>query len=391
MTSSKNNGFTASDIERYHSGKMSQQERNALEKAALDDPFLADALEGYAFAATPVDDLAKIHSRLDQKLNRKKVVPIFQKYKWIGVAAIVLIIAGGGWLVYSISESGKSADMAVQLEKDSNANSNYALPDQTIATDSISASGNVTNEQPTVTNTAKTKLESTKDNNFASTPQQKLNREQETADNKKETVHEITAPPAVQNQAASNNSLANVEQKNAAKNNISSPSPQANVRLEQAQARAPVFKDMPNAKTAAAGRVNNVKANDSITNMNVVLEPLPADSLSLQEVVVGYGTQKRSAQKYPRVIIDTLEPAEGYVKFDDYIAGNLKTPVELKMKSLSGEVQLSFDVDKTGQPVNITVEKSLCASCDQEAIRLLKEGPKWKKKKNKKGKVTIKF
>jgi hypothetical protein len=47
--SSKNNGFTASDIERYYSGKMSPQERHALEKAALDDPFLADALEGYTF------------------------------------------------------------------------------------------------------------------------------------------------------------------------------------------------------------------------------------------------------------------------------------------------------------------------------------------------------
>jgi hypothetical protein len=37
------------------------------------------------------------------------------------------------------------------------------------------------------------------------------------------------------------------------------------------------------------------------------------------------------------------------------------------------------------------VVKSLCNKCDEEAIRLLKEGPKWKKKKNKKGSVTIRF
>ena len=49
MMSSKNNGFTAGDIERYHSGKMSPEERHALEKAALDDPFLAGAkLEEFA-------------------------------------------------------------------------------------------------------------------------------------------------------------------------------------------------------------------------------------------------------------------------------------------------------------------------------------------------------
>jgi len=104
MTSSKNNGFTANDIERYHSGKMTAQERHAIEKAALDDPFLADALEGYTFSPTPTDDLAKIQSRLDEKLNRKKVIPLFQKYRWVSAAAIVLVIAGAGWMVYNISE-----------------------------------------------------------------------------------------------------------------------------------------------------------------------------------------------------------------------------------------------------------------------------------------------
>ena len=80
MMSSKNNGFTASDIERYHSGKMLPEERHALEKAALDDPFLADALEGYMFTSTASDDLAKIQARLNKKHNRKKAVPIFQPH-----------------------------------------------------------------------------------------------------------------------------------------------------------------------------------------------------------------------------------------------------------------------------------------------------------------------
>ena len=93
----------------------------------------------------------------------------------------------------------------------------------------------------------------------------------------------------------------------------------------------------------------------------------------------------------PRVIIDTLEPAEGWARFDDYVAANIVTPEEFKDKQAAGEVQLSFDVDKNGHPTNITIVKSLCGKCDEEAIRLLKEGPKWKKKKNKKGKITIKF
>ena len=67
------------------------------------------------------------------------------------------------------------------------------------------------------------------------------------------------------------------------------------------------------------------------------------------------------------------------------------TEEELK-KNISGEVKLSFDVNESGDPVNIAIVKSLCAECDKEAIRLLQQGPKWvKKKTQKKGTVSIKF
>ncbi|HMZ45664.1 MAG TPA: hypothetical protein PLU36_02560 [Chitinophagaceae bacterium] len=44
--------YTAADINNYLQGKMSNAERNAFEKAALADPFLADALEGFEIAET---------------------------------------------------------------------------------------------------------------------------------------------------------------------------------------------------------------------------------------------------------------------------------------------------------------------------------------------------
>ncbi|HZI54947.1 MAG TPA: TonB family protein, partial [Chitinophagaceae bacterium] len=57
-------------------------------------------------------------------------------------------------------------------------------------------------------------------------------------------------------------------------------------------------------------------------------------------------------------------------------------------RQTSGTVELSFEVDKNGVPYNIKVKKSLCETCDKEAIRLIKEGPKWKRKV-KKGKATV--
>jgi TonB family protein len=69
-------------------------------------------------------------------------------------------------------------------------------------------------------------------------------------------------------------------------------------------------------------------------------------------------------------------------------------PEELKSKqngagSGVSSVQVSFEVDKNGDPTNIKVEKSLCSTCDKEAIRLIKDGPKWKRNANKKGRTTV--
>ena len=389
--SSKNNSFTAGDIERYHSGKMSMQERHALEKAALDDPFLADALDGYEFSSAPTEDLVKIQTKLDEKLNRKKVIPLFQKYKWISVAAMVVIIAAAGWLVYSIS--GNTTDsLAVSQEKNDSVTETNSVSAPQIKIDSGSTTGSESasvGQQTTLNQQAKTALGLSKTkskdlaNNTANQPVKAETAQQESKDINSDAATSL----AVQNEAANKKSFSRLENKNAGRNNATVVEPGINKVSEPPSARS-----MASDNATVKGKRNEVNERDSVKNINVVLHPLPTDSSSLREVVVvAYGSQKKSSEKYPRVIIDTLEPAEGYVKFDDYIASNLKMPEELKTKTVSGEVQLSFDVNKEGQPVNIKVEKSLCQKCDEEAVRLLKDGPKWKKKKNKKGKLTIKF
>jgi hypothetical protein len=392
MMSSKNNGFTASDIERYHSDNMLPEERHALEKAALDDPFLADALEGYAFTSTPNDDLAKIQSRLDEKLDSKKVVPLFQKYKWLSVAAILLIIAGTAWLAYNISGKKNAAfPTALQkkeVTKDANPVANTTqgvLPDSTEKKTSSAIQGSVANnktkafdnktERLSVGLTTNRQLDEAKDKRVNQT-------------NNAETVSKTISLPAQNETASYNNNVSNVQRMNGNMNNVMSPDPRLNNASNDA-ARKRLYYKTENNNADLAGKISGVKTNDTIQNLNIVLQPLPKDSL--KEIVVGYGKQMKPAEKYPHVIIDTLEPAEGYVSFDDYVVNNLKVPDELKTKMVAGEVQLAFDVDKEGQPTNITIVKSLCQKCDEEAIRLLKEGPKWKKGKNKKGKITIKF
>ena len=89
------------------------------------------------------------------------------------------------------------------------------------------------------------------------------------------------------------------------------------------------------------------------------------------------------------------EPADGWENYDTYLSNNLVLPDELKNKpstSSAAAVEVSFEVDAKGQPINIRVEKSLCEKCDKEAIRLIKEGPKWKQNaRNGRTTVTVPF
>lgn len=88
--------------------------------------------------------------------------------------------------------------------------------------------------------------------------------------------------------------------------------------------------------------------------------------------------------------LEEPEPADGWPNYDAYLVNNLKIPEKYETRPTSyPSVQVSFELDNNGQPTNFKIEKSLCSQCDREAIRLIKEGPKWKKTAAKKGRTTV--
>src|SRR4051812_43173053 len=91
--------YSAEDIERYLKGTMSPKEMYDLEKAALQDPFLADAIEG--FSNTSFEESSKhlneVTAALQAGREETKVVPLPSKsFYWWRVAAMIIFIAGIG-------------------------------------------------------------------------------------------------------------------------------------------------------------------------------------------------------------------------------------------------------------------------------------------------------
>ena len=112
-------------------------------------------------------------------------------------------------------------------------------------------------------------------------------------------------------------------------------------------------------------------------NIDVVLH----EGVELNEVVVaGYGKKQPKVKKNkgPRGIAYAMaSPIGGWDDYYKYIRKEIKRPKQAKEADIEGSVWLEFNIDRNGMPTEIRVVESLGYGCDEEAIRLVREGPKW--------------
>jgi protein TonB len=64
--------------------------------------------------------------------------------------------------------------------------------------------------------------------------------------------------------------------------------------------------------------------------------------------------------------------------FLKYVSKNLKYPAQARRMGVEGKVFVQFVVEKDGSITDIKVVKGIGAGCDEEAVRVLENAPKWK-------------
>lgn len=115
--------YSAEDIQRYWNGQLSPQEMHAMEKAALDDPFLADAMEGIGIALQEHDEkevnapLAELHQQLQTRTGPQKRRAIVRGFRWYQVAAAALVLVTVGYWILSSSESKSDLNTVAANER----------------------------------------------------------------------------------------------------------------------------------------------------------------------------------------------------------------------------------------------------------------------------------
>ncbi len=404
------------DIERYRDGSLSNAGQHALEKKALSDPFLADALEGAESVSSKEfsADLQGFSKKMQQRQSRIWFTPL-------RIAASVLLLIGVGSLFYylkptepvqlaSEQSAGPSltTDTAMASHKDSDsALLTLAKPDQ-IAREvkpsvkqpappdlakadklqrndaSKSSAGLATQTEITITQTGEEKSKIA---------------EAEISDDKKEAVTQLQPVSAV---GAGDDTKKQSRGQGKAKTNVTM-SDQTNRTIQGKVTTSEDGVPLPGVtvvvKGTNQGTVTDVTGNYSLVvtgeNAQLVfscigmhpveviatdksaLDVAMAEDVSQFSEVVVTGRPFDSRNELRESIVKMAAPVGGIRAYNKYLEDNLLYPVQALDKKIKGRVTVQFTVTTHGNLTDFSVVKGLGYGCDDEVIRLVKEGPKW--------------
>ncbi len=404
-------------LKKWLDGDLTRQEERELEQLAKGDPMLADALAGlYAFSEK--DHTAKI-SRLKKQLKKvtqeKLVRRIFFLPRVAVVAAAAAIIGGlafGMW--YFLENKRTSQHLAVESQQ----LPNLKTKDQQDATLDLQDKSAITRvETPSASEQQRRTINSQKKEQpgiAQSKPEETLVRATDIPATSTQ-VDAAVEVPTVQTEKEDTRSVEGaVASPEAAKpqaptkklqpsdNQLTFSNPVGNNRPISGQvtdaAKVPLIGATVSVKGTTIGTVTDIGGNFSLavpmdasvlvisctgylsqeirlgqnTSIQVAMD---VNTSALNEVVTtGYGNNRKLQKEQA---IAAPQPVGGFKKMERYIRRNLNYPAAAKEAAVQGAVVVNFRIEADGSLRDFKVEQSLGYGCDEEAIRLLREGPKW--------------
>jgi TonB family protein len=414
---------TDDDIERYRRGELSAAERHALEKKALSDPFLADALEG-AEEISP-DEFSKDIAGLSGKIVPRKIL-----FTPLRIAAGVIVIIAAGWASLSVLNQTKPELLTSSQEKsqknslaqDSAAREEQIeeeKKDQLLTLKREDKKEAPRTERPTVSPEL-----ASRDGGAAAKPSQEpVQQQAEIADagpvSEQEAARDSISAPVAQTSKTQGLASAQPEEQSRRASSGSTlkkqadfiPSDDSKTKKEESNGRKIIAGKVMMAedglalpgvnvrlKGSSQGTVTDLNGNYSLevaqANPTLVFsfiglqtqEAVPGNSQTLDiklaedvsqlsEVVVTGIAVPADLSGEP--VIKLAEPVGGLRAYDKYLDGSLRYPQQAIENNVKGRVYIQFTVSVDGSLGEFKVMKSLGYGCDEEVIRLVKEGPAW--------------
>ncbi len=91
----------------------------------------------------------------------------------------------------------------------------------------------------------------------------------------------------------------------------------------------------------------------------------------------GIEIEEEEEEEVYLIVEEPAVPEGGYEAFYAYVQDELKYPSRALKSSVQGKVYINFIVDKNGNITELKIARGIGSGCDEEAIRVLKNAPKW--------------
>lgn len=412
-------------IEKYLKGELSQAEMHSLEKRALKDPFLADALEGAASMAPGdfVADVAELRRRVvtQQKARRTWITPL-------RIAAAMALLIAASYLIYIFVRPDEPVTIAQTVSKEPPAPSKENRIGDSVSTTAKEKTepGLLSLDQPAPSLPKRKAIEELK-------PTSDPARLAVSSGDGKAGPGEISSADQIQELklAEAKTDEAPAGESDKALKQEESLKMKKDVALQKAfrssgQAGAPVV--LPS-RRVISGLVTSADDGTPIQGANVIIEgtlsgtvsdangkyqvitnthedslvissigyetreikvpagqskvnvALPADASQLSEVIItSYGISDRKSEREGEMEspVQFAEPKGGKGAYNIYLEKNLHYPQQAFEQKIEGKVTIEFTVEPTGVLSDFKVVHGLDYGCNEEVIRLVKGGPPWK-------------
>ena len=382
-------------LKNYIQGDKRGKEANRLEREAMNDPFLQEALDGFDKVT---GDHAAIVQRLEKKYSHYAVVPQRRKlaplpYKrlflvWSAAASILLLIIGVSYYLFFDRNEQKNPELAELFIKENEnriiyADSEVSQPVEIdeIKQESLSAAKQKKEYKPAVTSRAKVvEKDESVDNNQS----------------EKDIIEKQTIRGKVVDESGEPLIGVSIVRKGTSEGTFTIIDGSFTMELP-----------VNDSSTLIASYLGyeSQEINSSDSNQTLILKPHHA---ALGEVtIVAYGTQKRESVvasnrvdtekqssfgekefKIGSIKVDTDKQSPfGEKEFQNYCQLNAKQNV---CEDKKATVKLSFFINEAGKPEKIEFKSYSCEEAKKEIEKILAISPAWTKT-NRKVSMTIKW
>jgi len=398
----------------YIQGKRRGKEANELEREAMNDPFLLDAIDG--FDAVPGDHLSAMQDleyQLQQKATKRKQRINYRLWA-VGVAASVIMILGiGSLLRYEMQKPDNTAFRAPKTvvippnDTIDSLNRNTESINKVVAqriekqgfikTSKVLVSSNAVSENTqsvsvadseTMRNVTPVLAQDIAELKSAASKPNPLKLKPESVDNALQgrMAGVMIRGTSSQNQnTVSDSRISTNQQKGKVSGKVvdakGDPVIGATVKIKgknkgvvtdlngEFELPAIIAKDKLEASYIGYDKKEILaNADSNIIRMN-------ESQLALNEVVVvGYGSRKKTSMTGAVSAVSAKNAVFGEKEFRKYYDQHRSQNICVDSVA---SIQANFYIDKTGTPTDLTIKKSSCEVLTKEFTRLLKNSPKW--------------